>query len=84
MTSNPLMRSAGAVAVLAPVRSDQEWCDDRNRNLTRDDIEWVVGSSGPYLRHKQAWSDAHTKRLKRDREAERQRWIEGHAQGQPR
>lgn len=43
--------------------------------IDRDDIEWVLGSNGWFLRDKPEWTARHTIALERDREAERQRWL---------
>ena len=41
----------------------------------RDDIEWCLGSNGPFLRDKPEHTARRTRELERDREAERQRWL---------
>ena len=41
----------------------------------RDDIEWVMGSNGPFLRDKPEWTARHTREMERDKEAARQRWL---------
>jgi hypothetical protein len=50
--------------------------------FTRDDIEWVLGPSGPSLQYKLDWSAAHARGIERDREDERKRWIWRHEREQ--
>lgn len=47
---------------------------------TRDDIEWVMGPTGPFLQYKPEWSKRHAAQIERDREDERRRWIHRHNQ----
>jgi hypothetical protein len=58
--------------------TEQEWCDSRNAMMTRNDIEWALGPSGPYLRDKDWYTADHTQALARKAEAERQKWLHRH------
>lgn len=44
----------------------------------RNDIEWVMGSNGPFIRDRPEWTAHHTREIEREREAERQRWLANH------
>lgn len=51
------------------------WCAERNAQLARDDIEWVVGPGGkPILTDCRAWSDANRKADAERVEDERKRF----------
>ncbi len=41
----------------------------------RDDIEWCMGSNGPFLRDIPEYTARRTRELEREREADRQRWL---------
>lgn len=44
----------------------------------RDDIEWCLGSSGPFLRDKPEYTARHTREIEAKREAERQCWLKNY------
>lgn len=59
----------------------EEWCEHRNRNMARQDLEWAVDSAGSlYLRVKESWSSANQQAEKARKEDERRRfnWCQDH------
>lgn len=76
--TNPLMLHRGGGTggpPRGPRAGTQEWCDHRNANMQRNDIEWAMGPGGPYLRDLDWFTPANTKHIALKAEDERQRWI---------
>lgn len=84
MTNNPLARRRAEPDAYdaPPAMSAQQWCDQRNASMHRDDIEWFVTHDGQTaLRDRADWQAAHTRDLARKAEADRRDWM--HRQNYP-
>lgn len=54
----------------------QAWCDWRNSQMQRRDVEWVIdGRGGCYLRDHPGWAESHGRALKAKQEDEQRRYM---------
>lgn len=74
MTGNRLIERRDRVEA-PPAMSAQQWCDMRNSNMPRDDIEWFVTPDGQTaLRDRADWQAKRTKEMAIAAESERRQF----------